>query len=491
MRIATAIFLLLFVFSMQLSICLSNLRVHVTISVPRKEIVCFSIVVDNASEFDTLSTWLDDLNYSKFTFALWESEEDEILNNATRIAKLEEYGDIIPRRGYIQTKTPQQRKDTIDSMIAEYNSSLGYVPNGLHDFIPDTYTCQYLLSKGFSYVQGYCLDQWAIDYMSQMGGWQLPYFADPLHVLRPSSQPSGIVVLPHNTWDWIDGLTVHLSVNSHVQNLMAHIFVGDNASAKDYWLKLMDYTLAGCDPLGYFCMQFEFDWVQKQGYADEAKDWISAVMENRTYDLMTFNETANWLSQNYKYTPVYTVDFQSPYSGERIEWYHDNKSRVARVGNKVVSYVDYTDQCADKYITEKKDIDWGLPHTLDLNCIDNSLMFTIDALGGGTWRHDPKTEAVTYSGRLSHFGQWYATSHSGGFPTAIAGVIAGLTCLFVCVGIIRRRKNVLVPGPAHVHRRDCLGLRARIRCDSRRHAYMRASIQCMNVNMFSQRIDET
>ena len=137
--------------------------------VSRREIVALSMMIESDTRFDSLSVWLDDLNYSKFTFVLWEGAEDNILNNSTRVAKLEEYGEIIPRRCYIQEYTPSTRKAKIDAMITKYNDSLGYVPKGMMDYMPDTYTVQYLLERNFSYVQGYCFDQWVIDYMSDRG----------------------------------------------------------------------------------------------------------------------------------------------------------------------------------------------------------------------------------------------------------------------------------------------------------------------------------
>lgn len=374
----------------------------------RKEIVSLSIMVENATVFNSLSTWLDDLSYSKFTFVLWEEAENDILNNATRISKLEQYGDIIPRRDYTQMSTPQQRKDAIDSMIAEYNSSLGYVPKGIMSFIPDTYTAQYLLSRNFSYIQGYCIDQFIIDYMTQRGGWQLPYYAHSSHALRPNTSPRGLVILPHVTWDWLESFRIHHRLNTHPISVLQ--FFDNVSQGKQYWLELIDYSLSGCDPFGYVGIQTEWAWIKSLGWDDEFSDWINTLVQNRTYDMWTFKETAEWLLQNYQFTPTYTVNFTSPYSEESIEWYYYLEGRVARIGNEVVSYVDYTNQVADKFIVERKGINWGIPPS-DLNCIDNSLTFEIDALGGGELRLPVKTASVTYSGDLSHFRSWYGGSH--------------------------------------------------------------------------------
>lgn len=375
----------------------------------QKEIVSLSIMVENATTFDSLSIWLDDLSYSKFTFVLWEEAENDILNNATRISKLEQYGDIIPRRDYIQISTPQQRKDAIDSMIAKYNSSLGYVPKGIMSFIPDTYTAQYLLSRNFSYIQGYCMDQWILDYMTQRGGWQLPYYAHSSHVLRPNTSPKGLVILPHVTWDWLESFRITHELNTHPINLK-RAFDENTTTAKTYWLELIDYSLAGSQPFGYVSIQCEWNWLLAEDWTTIFKDWLETLTTSRSYDFWTFAETSTWFWQNFQYTPAYRVNFVSPYSGERIEWYYDTNGRVARIGSQVVSFVDYLNQAPDKYITQNQGIHWGAPCS-DLNCIDHSLTFEINALGGGELRLPIKTASVTYSGDLSHFRSWYGGSH--------------------------------------------------------------------------------
>lgn len=386
--------------------------------VSRREIVALSMMIESDTRFDSLSVWLDDLNYSKFTFVLWEGVEDNILNNSTRVAKLEEYGEIIPRRCYIQEYTPRIRKAKIDAMITKYNDSLGYVPKGMMDYMPDTYTVQYLLERNFSYVQGYCFDQWVIDYMSDRGGWQLPYYANPFHVLCPNTDLRGMVVLPHNIWDWVASFRVSQDINSHPLCLK-WFFDGDVEKGKDYWLRLIDYSLSGCDPFGYVSVQVEWDFINTGNWVNETKDWFDTLITNRTdYDFWTFEETATWFTQNYQFTPEYSVNFVSPYSDVRMEWYYDLESRVARIGNEVVSYVDYTVQSPDKYITSNKGINWGVPPS-DLNCLDNSLVFEVDALGGGYLRYPVKTDTVTFTGDLADFGSFYGVSHGGENPSAV------------------------------------------------------------------------
>lgn len=391
-------------------VCLIFFLTNTPTQVERKEIVSFSIIIENGDNFDLLSTWLDDLNYSHFTFVLWEENEEDILNNSTRVNRLKQYGKIIPRRDYIQLETPSNRKAKIDDMIEKYNNSLGCIPKGIMAFIPDTYTCQYLLEKNFTYVQGYCFDQYSIDYMSMRGAWQLPYYADSFHVNIPNIHSSkGIIILPHVTWDFLESFRTSRELNLHPINLK-RTFNNSVSREKQYFLELIDYTITGSNPFGIAFCQFEWNWILDKCYDDEVKDWLNTTIQTRPYEFWDFETIAQWFRANYQFTPCYNVDFVSPYSYERIEWYYDKKSRIARIGNEVVSYVDYTDQKADKYLTETGGIDWSKPWT-DVNCIDTSLEFKIDAFGGGYLTHPCKTDPYNYTGDLSDFPSAYK-SHS-------------------------------------------------------------------------------
>jgi hypothetical protein len=105
---------------------------------------------------------------------------------------------------------------------------------------------------------------------------------------------------------------------------------------------------------------------------------------------------------NFKQTPVYRIQFTSPYDGQEIEWYYDLSSRVARIEDNVVSYVNYSDQLPDKYLNSSSPINWLSPSSL-ANGIDDSLAFKIDALGGG-WGNPPvATQPAYYKGYLAYF----------------------------------------------------------------------------------------
>jgi hypothetical protein len=404
----------------------------------KPKIITISVLIEDTSNFDVLSSWLDSLNFSHFTFALWENAEDSILYNATRLNKLRQYGEIIPRRDYLQQYSPQDRLTIIDNMIAKYNTTLGYVPKGVMMFIPDTYAANYLYLKGFDYIQGYCFDQWTMDYMSMKGGFQLPYYASDFQALIPSSS-KGIIVFPHVTWDWVDSLKISHHLNTHPINLWK-FFNGNETLARDYWFRLIDYSLDASNPFGYVSIQFEWQWLLDIEWKDIVKNWIQELITTRPYSFWSYGETAQWFKQNYHQNPTYTVNFVSPFSDTRIEWLCNNQSRIARIGNYVVSYIDYASQNPDKYITQTKSINWGLPHNLDFNCIDISLDYKIDALAGGELRDKPHTSTYLYTEDLIAFPSYYYTNSESMRDTFLqwAKIFLIFALLGICLFFIKR-----------------------------------------------------
>lgn len=334
---------------------------QVSVNSEKTDVVNFSVIIDDASNFDALASWLDMLNFSHFTFCIWECAEDSILSNATRISKLKQYGEIIPRLAYVQQLSPTEREAKVDATIVKYNNSLGCTPKGVFDYIPDTYTARYLYSKGIVYYQGYCFDQWIIDYMSMRGGFQMPYYASDTHVLIPSNQ-RGIIILPHASWDWIASFKYAHSIQLHPLNLIKRVFSGDVNKAKTYFLNMIDNSLAGSFPFGYVCVQFEWDWCYEEGITSYILDWINTTLTTRNYHFWNFNETAEWFISNFASTPTYHINFVSPYKNESIEWYYSTECRIARIGNNIVSYVDYDQQKNDKYLVQSKSINWGYLH---------------------------------------------------------------------------------------------------------------------------------
>lgn len=149
-------------------------------------------------------SFLKSINFFNFTFALDYQFSDYmksyVMTNQTRINFLKNYGKIIPVFTFmISSLFPEEREVYADTIFKYWYDHIGEYPRGIFIFMPDTYTVNYLYSRyKILYVQGYCFDQYLIDWMTMRGGWQLPYYASPLHVLRPSNiHPKGVVVFPH------------------------------------------------------------------------------------------------------------------------------------------------------------------------------------------------------------------------------------------------------------------------------------------------------
>jgi hypothetical protein len=275
------------------------------------------------------------------------------------------------------------------------------------DFMPDTYTARYLLTRGVEYYQGYAFDQYKVDGMTMRGGFQMPYYANPSNILCPTPSAGGIVVLPHSTWDWADSFTVSHNLQLHPLNLINMKYDG-NLTAKAYFLRLLQDTLSGSSPFGYVTIQFEWSWLNREEDAAQVADWIQTMFtEMPSYNYLTFEDAVSWFKNSYAQTPTYRVEFSSPYDREQIEWYYSLSSRVARIDKRVVSYVDYTHQQPDRYLESFTPLFWGSPPN-STNSLDNSLSFKIDALGGGALRAPISTEAVPYDGDLQFFEAFYA-----------------------------------------------------------------------------------
>jgi len=375
--------------------------------VTRKDFVSLSIAIDTDSGFDDLNTHLTALDFHNFTFIIWyNSAWAYILVNSTRVNILKSFGVLIPMASYMQMYEPIDRKNWVDSAFADFNTYVGYYPKGFMSFVPDTYTVRYAYDAyNCTYVQGYCFDQYTVDFMTMRGGWQLPYYSSFSHVLKPSDS-KGLVIFPHITWDWIDSLTLSHYYNTHIQNLML-AFGSNVALAKTYWLNLIDRSLTGCSPFGFASVQWEWAWMSSFGYQDYVFAWFTTLLQNPLYTFWTYQDVAEWFLTNYDSNPVYHVSFASPHSGSSVEWYWSTQKRVCRVGGVVMSYVDYTVPCNDKYRTGIQGISWGegWENNPD-NCVDITLYncIKIDALGGGDLRFEGVGDGQVYSGDLANFG---------------------------------------------------------------------------------------
>jgi hypothetical protein len=404
--------------------------------------VSFVIILDQPGYFEELKGWLDDVDFHNFTFAVWSESwygknlSDYWLLNSTRLNTLKDYGVLIPQTFWMQQYEPLERQAIIDNIIDDWENIVGYAPKGIFDFQPDTYTLNYCETRGIEYVVGYCFDQYAVDWMTERGGWQLPYYASHVHALVPNNVTShGMVVLPHEVWDWVSSFTVTHNLHTHPLSLIGSIFGGNATQAENYFLDLIDRSLEA-EPFGFATMQFEWVWHCKYGVQNSVKDWIKTLLSARNYEFWSCEDFTRWFKKEYETTPNYSINFRSPYDGQEIEWYYCQDFRIARIGDKVTSYVEYNKQKPDKFLTTTFAPNTSLSPNIVENSIDDSLSFEINGLGGGECRSPILDSGTTYTGELSEFPLQYVPE--------MPSLIAPLTVLSIWMTLsfhISRKKN--------------------------------------------------
>ncbi len=210
----------------------------------------------------------------------------------------------------------------------------------------------------------------------------MPYYASSQHVNIPSNNTTGIVILPHASWDWSASFTVTHNLQLPPVNVIDRIYNGNTEYAQSYFIQLLDRSMQASEPFGYQMIQLEWDWAYREGVTDQFATIINAV-QTRPYPILTCSDTVDWFKTAYSQgTPAYSIDFTSLYNNQRIEWYSNTEFRVARIDQIVVSFVNYTDQTPDRYLTNYALYKRAAPSNSSENGIDNSLTFAIDALGG-------------------------------------------------------------------------------------------------------------
>jgi len=359
-----------------------------------KGTLSFTFIVDanGSGTYSTTHQWPYSFSYQWF------------FENLTWFRILSTYGDIIPTIPFaIQVNTPDDRITIVNHTLSEWKAYAGHYPAGLFAYQPDTVVANFLKTKGVGYIMGYCFDQYQLDWITERGGWQLPYYASSTNVLGPeNTSQGGVVILPWVTWDWVSSFTVNHLLDGEPEDVP----VGNMTT---YVTDLMKASLSASSPLSYFGFSFVFDSVSKAGdlpIVDQILSWI----EQQHYSTMPASEFVSWFESNYRQTPTYTVDFTSPYNGHKVEWYYSQSYRIARTNESVVSFVDYSSQRPDPYLTSHAVVNFSSPH-IDSNTMDNSLSFVIDALGGGMYRAPVRDSSIQYSGSLSDFPSYYeATS---------------------------------------------------------------------------------
>lgn len=398
-------FLLAFVF---LCLIISSLFFLSTNSVQVDSVKIFNIgliIHDmNADERQLCMNWISQFDpFAKWNFILWSPYKN--LEDATFINFLKARGLLLGANGYMQTETLSQRESEIDSMVNTFNAH--NIPlKGFFMFQPDTYTMNYAYSQyGFEYYVGCCFEQYVIDYMTMKGGRQLPYYHSSEDAMKPAQGSNGLVVFPHLTWDWINSLTVHHCLDTHIWDVYEFLY-HDSTQAANYCLDLINESLSCSQPFGYATAMFEWDLIlSSPGLNETAINYYQQIINRYSSICQLYNETTLWFRSNYIHTPSYQVRFTSPYDGKQVEWYLDLNYRIARVENYVKSYVAFKGQ-TDYWLNHVCNVDFTEPASAT-NCIDNSLTFEIDDLGGGSLRDSPKGGSTYYTGNLADFPSFY------------------------------------------------------------------------------------
>jgi hypothetical protein len=376
--------------------------------------VSLSIILDMGGNnwvedyYNRLESFLNTCSFHNWTFCIFQYCQDAWLTNTTRLNLLKTYGVLIPRIDYAQTWALPNRSALVDAIFANWSSYVGYYPKGVFDYAPDAYVANYVYSKyNCTFYQGYCFDQYRTDYMSMRGGWQLPYYADGSNILVPKRN-KGIVVFSHASWDWIDSFQINHNLQLHPMNLIQYF--GNSRRAEQYFLNMIARNSYSCNPFSLSVVQFEWGWCCKSNDDSETSVWIRHLL-NHNYLFWNFEDIAEWFSNSFDHTPEYTIRFTSPNSGKSIEWFYSCDYRISRVAGMVNSFVQYSNQDVDKYLTTSAVIDWSrpsCPNEAD-NQIDLSLNFSIDALGGGFLRSPVITKSYEWVGDLRDFPSHYNT----------------------------------------------------------------------------------
>ncbi len=392
----------------------------------KTKVINIGIIVDiDRSQTSVLRSFVERLPYTDrlyFVINEWDSLKDESFTGF-----MKSRGELIPMFGYLQTLTPLERQQAIDHYLELFRSKVGSYPKGIFMFQPDTYAVNYAKDKyGVSYVVGYAFDQYLIDYMSMRGGWQAPYFGSGENILVPS-KGQGIVVLPHLTWDWIARYTMDHGYNTHPQNAYV-VSERDSRKALGYMKELVGQTLDRLEPFGYTIVAFEFKRMGLDlGIVDSLIfEYYRWVLKESGGQIMTPSDTVEWFANSFSTTPQYTITFRSPASGEDVEWLFNPSHRVARSGMTVKNLMDYPSQKPDPYLDRGVYVSLCEKPASD-NQIDTSLVFGIDALGGGGDNPIPRDKGILYVGPLAFFPALFAVEPIYVLMLLVAsGLVAGL-----------------------------------------------------------------
>jgi hypothetical protein len=396
------------IFVFCIAILLANPAVSVAMgksSTP--QFVTFTLMV-NSETFDQLAQNLTIWQFHNFTFCIDPMNNGGLwyLQNETRKDMLNAYGEIIPVWGYTQLDEPEARVKSAKVNLDAWIQYTGRLPNGIFMFQPDTLLVRLAESLGIKYVVGGLQDQYLVDWMTEMGSYQLPYYASLNNSLIPENTTSrGIIMLPSISSDIVDSYTIDYFLSTHP--------VGNNQEMRltaQYIIGLVAALNSNCEPFGYVSYYFEYDWLYDLNKANFATKILADLIADSSVQHPTLAQFSDWFKANYESTPTYRQSFIAPSSKRTAEVFFNKDFRIQRIdGDKVVIYVDYNKQPADPYLLTKSNFTM-LKEPSESNCVWTVTNFGIYAVGGGIDRAPVKNNSTAYSGDLSSFPSYNSES---------------------------------------------------------------------------------
>jgi len=359
----------------------------------------------SASAYNDLVEFINDLpEFSKYDFYVKYDDARQIYDNSTWITFLQSKGKIIPVLGWTQLHDPTWRENHVDVVFEKHRQAVGAYPKGFADFQPDTYTANYARQTyNITFISMQIFEQWVIDWMTTLGNWQCPYFANEKNVILPSAD-KGVVMLPHLTWDWICRNTKNHQWGSHPGGL--YEVCEDEDEMLNYLKGLCNRTLNHLQPFGFFVTMFENTF--PHAYNDYYRSWYEWLL-TQNYDFMTCDEIAEYINNNFDETPTYKIEYTPPKMTEEtrtIEWLFSKNYRIARLnGSYICSFIDYTkNQPPDPY-TDRLALLNVFTSPSQTNCFWYSANYIIDDWRGApNGSQLPTKKGWTFEESLEDFG---------------------------------------------------------------------------------------
>lgn len=315
-----------------------------------------------------------------------------------------DYADcIISEFSFMQTLKPSEREQVVDARFVTYKSVSGSYPSGVFSFQLDTYTLNYVREKfKVNFAIGNVWDQVNIDFMSLRGGFAAPYYASRHHNLIPARtrDEASVLVIPP--------LAIAPTNRYHFDNNHLIDLYNNDVDMKEFKYVSLNHP--------FFTPFFlELDWLINLNNTEIMRIFVeSYTWVYKNFNVVTAEQFAKIFESCFPTTPSYHFVYASSNlnafpetKGWKIEWLMIPDCRIARVGDKVVSALDYNVQNEDPFLLSSKGINFtGSRFGEDPNNIVNTdLSFDIDDLWQSEYgdRTLKKTGYAVYTGKLEDF----------------------------------------------------------------------------------------